>query len=292
MKHLKNILSLLLFAFVVQMGQAQEWSIAFSPVDVDCVTNTACYNVLMKSTAEDFEIGSSNLRLFYNAGSQKFLKDAGAVNVNKGYSISNEKIRSQTASLAGKGTLSFDSDLGLLDIPIDFSGESDEVLSISSKVYAVLASNICFESSSKASVANPSDFVWVSEKTKQGYTTAETTINGISGQTTDLSSSNFVTQEAESRSDCGASLLLVSASNYPNPFSESTKLTYTIQYDTDVQLSVFAMDGRLVYEKETSKTAGTHQFVINKDQLDGAGVYVYKIQTSNNSIESRMILMK
>jgi len=246
----------------------------------------------MKSTAEDFEIGSSNLRLFYNAGSQKFLKDAGAVNVNKGYSISNEKIRSQTASLAGKGTLSFDSDLGLLDIPIDFSGESDEVLSISSKVYAVLASNICFESSSKASVANPSDFVWVSEKTKQGYTTAETTINGISGQTTDLSSSNFVTQEAESRSDCGASLLLVSASNYPNPFSESTKLTYTIQYDTDVQLSVFAMDGRLVYEKETSKTAGTHQFVINKDQLDGAGVYVYKIQTSNNSIESRMILMK
>lgn len=282
----------MLFALSIQFGQAQEWSIAFSPVDVDCVTNTACYNVLMKSTAEDFEIGSSNLRLFYNAESQKFLKDAGAVNVNKGYRIPNEKIRTQVASLEGKGTLAFDEKIGLLDIPIDFSGKTEEALTINSKSFSIIASNICFESSSKVGVANPSDFVWVSEKTKEGYTAAETTINGISGQTTDLRASNFVTQEAESRSDCGSSLLLVSASNYPNPFSESTKLTYTIQYDTEVRLNVFAMDGRMVYKSETSKLAGTHQFVINKNQLDGAGVYVYKIQTSNNSIESRMILMK
>jgi len=291
MKYIKYTLSLML-ALLIHTVQAQQWSIAFSPVDVDCVANTACYNVLMKSSAQEFEIGSANLRLFYNAGTQQFLKTAGAVNVNKGYQISNQRIKNQTASLEGKGDLSFDASIGLLDIPIDFYGDENEAMKISSSSFAVLASNICFESSDKNSIANPADFVWVTEKTKQSYTTAETTINQPSGKSTDLRSSNFTTEFARSRTDCGTSSLLVSTNNYPNPFSESTVVNYTIQYDTDIQLSVFSMDGKMIHNEQTSKLAGTHKFVIHKDQLDGAGVYMYKIQTSNNSLESRMILMK
>ncbi len=291
MKHIKYI-QLLLFILLLGKVNAQEWTIAFSPVDVDCVTNTACYNVLMKSLDRDFELGSSNLRLFYNAGTQKYLRSSGSVKVNKSYRITNENIINQTGSFPDKGTIAFDEQMGLLDIPIDFEGKEEDALLITNKQFEVVATNICFSSTSKEAVANSADFVWVSEKTKENYTRAETTINGVSGETTNLSASSFETLEVETRSDCGTSNLLVSATNYPNPFSESTKLTYQIQFDTDVKLSVFSMDGRLVLEQQTYKLAGVHAFDISKDDLEGAGVYAYKIQTSNNSIESRMILLK
>jgi len=280
----------LAFLLVLQISYGQEWSIALSPVNVDCVTRTACYNVLMKATGSDFELGSSNLRVFYNASTQKYLKGTGAISVNKGYQITNDKLKNQTASLAGKGSLSFDENMGLLDIPIDFYG--DKALIINTQSFSVLASNICFESSNKQSIAKPSDFVWVSSETKEQYTTAETTINNVEGASTDLQSSTFITQKAETRSDCGTTELLVSASNYPNPFSEVTKVAYTIQHDARVSLDVFTMDGKRVHQQENNKRAGSHHFLVNKDQLAGAGVYIYRIQTSNNSIEARMILMK
>lgn len=291
---MKQIKYIQLFLFVLLLGKvdAQEWTIAFSPVDVDCVTNTACYNVLMKSQDGEFELGSSNLRLFYNAGTQEYLRSSGTVNVNKSYRITNENIVSQTGSFPDKGTIAFDENMGLLDIPIDFEGNVEEALLINEKQFAVVATNICFSSTSKEAVANSADFVWVSKATKENYTSAETTINGVDGTTTNLQASTFETLETELRSDCGTSNLLVSATNYPNPFSESTKLTYQIQFDTDVRLSVFSMDGKLVLQENTYKLAGVHSFDINKDDLEGAGVYAYKIQTSNNSIESRMILLK
>ena len=155
--------------------------------------------------------------------------------MNKAYRISVDEIKNQTASLSGKGSLSFDANMGLLDIPIDFL-EQGEALRINSKNFTVLASNICFESSSKVSVGSATDFVWVSEQTKENYTSAETTVNLAAGESTDLSSAVFSTEAAESRNDCGTSSLLVTASNYPNPFSETTKLSYTIQYDTTVKL--------------------------------------------------------
>jgi len=277
----------------LQIGNSQEWAIYFSATDIDCVSNTTCYNVLIKSTGEDFEIGSTNLRLFYNANTQRFSEENAAVSLHKSYRITNRNITSQIASLPGKGSLEFEHNMGMLNIPIDFLGTGN-AMNVSAFNFTAIASNICFQSVDKAAMKNPADFVWVTEQTKEEYTSAYTTINNPAGNTTNLKGSNHeIETGVELRSDCGGSnALLSNVSNYPNPFVEQTRISYSVQHETQVDLTVYGFDGKLIYENSVLKRPGSHYFEVSKEDLDGAGVYFYTVNTQNNSIRNRMILIK
>lgn len=67
---------------------------------------------------------------------------------------------------------------------------------------------------------------------------------------------------------------------YPNPFSESTVISYTTQKQQDVTIEVYNLLGELVFSKElTKQTSGSHEFSLNA--LKANGLYLVKVKTEN-----------
>jgi len=67
--------------------------------------------------------------------------------------------------------------------------------------------------------------------------------------------------------------------NYPNPFSEITTIEYSLQSDSYVELSVFDLSGKMIYQLEKGyKSAGLHQSGINGNVLP-SGVYYYRLKS-------------
>ena len=80
------------------------------------------------------------------------------------------------------------------------------------------------------------------------------------------------------------------AQNYPNPFSHSTTIQYSLPSAAKINLSLFDMNGRLVkILVNGSKEAGTHSLVFNSGTLSN-GPYFYKIQAGEFSATKKMII--
>jgi len=80
--------------------------------------------------------------------------------------------------------------------------------------------------------------------------------------------------------------------NYPNPFNPSTRISFSLERDTEVQLKVFSATGQeIVTLVNGSLRAGRHEAVFNADRLP-AGVYLYRLIASNQNHFKKMILMK
>ncbi|HSD62398.1 MAG TPA: T9SS type A sorting domain-containing protein [Ignavibacteriaceae bacterium] len=80
--------------------------------------------------------------------------------------------------------------------------------------------------------------------------------------------------------------------NYPNPFNPRTSIVLNILEDTDVEITVYNLEG-----KEISKifkgflTSGIHKFSFDASELP-SGIYLYKVTTPNYSDTKKMILTK
>jgi len=85
------------------------------------------------------------------------------------------------------------------------------------------------------------------------------------------------------------------ASNYPNPFSASTNITYSLPVDAKVNISLFNQQGQMVRViKDAVENAGTHNIVFDSNGLE-AGIYYYTLKTSGtNTINEtkRMIITR
>jgi hypothetical protein len=81
--------------------------------------------------------------------------------------------------------------------------------------------------------------------------------------------------------------------NYPNPFNPNTKITYTLQSNGKVRLSVYDLLGReaVILVNNERKTAGEYVVSFNAANLP-SGVYFYKLQTQNYMESKRMVLIK
>jgi alkaline phosphatase D len=85
--------------------------------------------------------------------------------------------------------------------------------------------------------------------------------------------------------------------NYPNPFNATTKIEYSLQERTDVQISIFNSSGKLVrkvdYEKQSK---GVHSIVWDgtdeNENSVASGIYFVHIKTENFSAVRKMILLK
>lgn len=85
--------------------------------------------------------------------------------------------------------------------------------------------------------------------------------------------------------------------NYPNPFNPTTTLQYHISKPGDVIFQVFDTSGREVaYHAEVQQNSGTHEFVWNAIDSNGAaltsGVYFASLQTGSQSQTVKMILIR
>mgnify|MGYP000297032669 CR=1 FL=1 len=80
--------------------------------------------------------------------------------------------------------------------------------------------------------------------------------------------------------------------NFPNPFNPTTKISYKIQKEGTVSLSVYNLVGQevamLVYEKQSP---GNYEVEFNATDLT-SGVYLYKLQINGFTSVKRMTVIK
>ncbi len=80
--------------------------------------------------------------------------------------------------------------------------------------------------------------------------------------------------------------------NYPNPFNPSTKITFKIQENGMIRLSVYNLLGEKVETLVNEELpVGTHQVVFNASNLS-SGVYFYKLEAGKYTSVKKMMLLK
>lgn len=83
--------------------------------------------------------------------------------------------------------------------------------------------------------------------------------------------------------------------NYPNPFSDATTLPLNLEYESEVNISIYDLTGRRVYTAYNgSMAAGENNITLNRNGLSG-GYYLYKVSIKNQNgsfEESKKMLVK
>lgn len=101
--------------------------------------------------------------------------------------------------------------------------------------------------------------------------------------------------ESTGISDIPVSLLLYG--NHPNPFNPMTEIAFAMPGAGHVKVSVFDVAGRLVkVVADGEYEAGLNQVMWDGTNSNGSavasGVYVYRLDVGDESLESRMVLLK
>jgi glucuronoarabinoxylan endo-1,4-beta-xylanase len=83
--------------------------------------------------------------------------------------------------------------------------------------------------------------------------------------------------------------------NYPNPFSSSTVVSYKLRTQSDIQVTIFDILGRVVRRiAAAAQPSGTHSILWdgsnNFGQRVASGIYFYTLQAGGESRTKRMIL--
>ena len=80
--------------------------------------------------------------------------------------------------------------------------------------------------------------------------------------------------------------------NYPNPFNPTTKINYSVPFDSKVTISIYSITGELVRELVNDNvTAGTYSVDFNGSNL-ASGMYIYKMVAGSFVQTHKMMLMK
>ncbi|MCF6269585.1 MAG: T9SS type A sorting domain-containing protein [Melioribacteraceae bacterium] len=80
--------------------------------------------------------------------------------------------------------------------------------------------------------------------------------------------------------------------NYPNPFNPSTKIQFSVPKQSMVSLTVYNILGQKISTLVSDvKTAGSYELNFNASKLS-SGVYIYRLESENNSITKKMTLLK
>ena len=80
--------------------------------------------------------------------------------------------------------------------------------------------------------------------------------------------------------------------NYPNPFNPVTEIKFYIANNSEVKLSVFNIQGQLVkFLVNTDLYAGAHSVKFNASLLN-SGVYYYRLETPEQTLTKKMLLVK
>jgi len=80
--------------------------------------------------------------------------------------------------------------------------------------------------------------------------------------------------------------------NSPNPFSNQTTIACRLKKEMNVQLEIFDMTGKIVFEDRKRFASGIRTFEINNRFFRESGVYTYKLTTPFGVKTKRMIFIK
>ena len=79
--------------------------------------------------------------------------------------------------------------------------------------------------------------------------------------------------------------------NHPNPFSNSTKIQFNLVTSQVVHIKIYNSKGVLVKTIENNFNEGWNEIEINKNELLGAGIYFYDLQSSKDRKMGKMIAL-
>ena len=86
--------------------------------------------------------------------------------------------------------------------------------------------------------------------------------------------------------------MFVLKQNYPNPFNPITKISYGIEVESDIKISLYDVRGGFVQTLINEKTrAGNHDFMFDASHLS-SGVYFYTMTVNDVSKTKKLVLMK
>jgi hypothetical protein len=80
--------------------------------------------------------------------------------------------------------------------------------------------------------------------------------------------------------------------NFPNPFNPSTTISFSLPAAQPVTLSIYDVMGRRIAQLvNEQKSAGTHTVQFDASGL-ASGMYFYRLETPNNQLMRKMMLIK
>ncbi|QNM87002.1 T9SS type A sorting domain-containing protein [Polaribacter pectinis] len=75
----------------------------------------------------------------------------------------------------------------------------------------------------------------------------------------------------------------------PNPFTNSTKIIFTANSNTEITFTVKNVLGKTVFNKKIQTKLGKNSFPFYKNDL-AAGMYIYSIQDKKKIISKRFVI--
>lgn len=79
--------------------------------------------------------------------------------------------------------------------------------------------------------------------------------------------------------------------NFPNPFRNSTTISFTLPEASATNLDIFDATGKRVFNHSGDYSAGTHQVEVNVNEQLSAGIYHYRLLTNNQSKTKTMMVL-
>jgi len=80
--------------------------------------------------------------------------------------------------------------------------------------------------------------------------------------------------------------------NEPNPFSESTKIGFTLPEESSYKLVVYNLSGKEVKEYNAKGKAGYNSIKISKKDIGISGVYYYRLESGSFIDTKKMVILK
>jgi hypothetical protein len=81
--------------------------------------------------------------------------------------------------------------------------------------------------------------------------------------------------------------------NTPNPFDKETRVRFELPTDSDIQLSIHDVTGRLIQEFNGFYSEGLHEVIFNRGQLGKySGVLYYTLRCGDFTATRRMIVIE
>ncbi|MBT4575627.1 MAG: T9SS type A sorting domain-containing protein [Candidatus Cloacimonetes bacterium] len=78
-------------------------------------------------------------------------------------------------------------------------------------------------------------------------------------------------------------------SNYPNPFNPLTTIKFDINEQEVGKLSIYNIKGQLIESQQFNLGEHSYQWDASNQ---ASGVYLYKLETENTTVNRKMLLLK
>jgi len=79
--------------------------------------------------------------------------------------------------------------------------------------------------------------------------------------------------------------------NEPNPFSSSTMINFDLSRDCEAILSIYDASGRLLWENQAMRKAGSHSVMYRSEEGQAPGILYYTLRTPESILTRKMMLI-